>query len=339
MSEPIVSVILPVYQNMDCIRDTVQSLQRQTLKDIEIIFVDDGSTDQGPRILEEYAEKDPRIRVEYQAHQNAGAARNRGIDLASGTFLCFLDADDLFDPELLETGSRVMTDERSDVLVFPADRFHTETGETELMPWSFVETYLPDHSPFSPDEMKRHLFNSFQNWPWNKMFRSSFVHDRGLRFQEIPRTNDMYFTCMALAQAERISVLKKTLVHYRIGRSTNSQSTNFLYPTSFWEAYLKTWQGIQALNLHPDYSVSLLNKILNGIMYNINTLVNTDVYEEVRQFIRDNAEKEFHFLDCAPEDYDDPAYYQAYLQLIGKGPKPTLKERIHAHLSSRFGKR
>mgnify|MGYP000223181836 CR=1 FL=1 len=97
-----VSVIMPVYNAAEYLRDTMECLINQTLEEIEVICVDDGSTDKSLDILNEYAMQDNRILVLPQKNLHAGVARNTGLNRASGEFVIFLDSDDLFALDLLE---------------------------------------------------------------------------------------------------------------------------------------------------------------------------------------------------------------------------------------------
>ena len=97
-----VSVILPVYNAGKYLHQCMDSIVNQTLKDIEIICVDDGSSDNSLEILRQYAEKDERVKVIAQANGGAGAARNNGLRAATGEYLSFLDSDDFFELDMLE---------------------------------------------------------------------------------------------------------------------------------------------------------------------------------------------------------------------------------------------
>lgn len=97
-----ISVIIPVYNVEKYLRECLDSVVNQTFKDIEIICVDDGSTDKSLEILQEYKRKDDRFVILQQRHSGAGAARNYGLKLAEGKYIQFLDSDDYFEPTLLE---------------------------------------------------------------------------------------------------------------------------------------------------------------------------------------------------------------------------------------------
>ena len=118
--EPKVSVIIPVYNVEKYLGPCLDSILGQTLNNIEVICVDDGSTDRSLEILREYEKRDARVKVLTQPNTNAGAARNKGIQQARGEYLSFLDSDDHFDPTMLEKCAARMDQDRSDVLVFGA---------------------------------------------------------------------------------------------------------------------------------------------------------------------------------------------------------------------------
>ena len=99
---PKVSVIVPVYNAEKYLKETVNAIQMQTLKELEIILVDDGSTDESSKICDELAKKDNRIKVVHQKNQGVSVARNTGMDLAEGDFIGFADADDLMEKDMYE---------------------------------------------------------------------------------------------------------------------------------------------------------------------------------------------------------------------------------------------
>ena len=95
MTNPKVSVIIPVYNTGKYLESSVSSIQEQTLQDIEIIIIDDGSTDDSPAILKKLSESDARIRLFVQSNQGQSAARNLGLDNAQGDYIYFMDSDDI----------------------------------------------------------------------------------------------------------------------------------------------------------------------------------------------------------------------------------------------------
>ncbi len=128
MDRPRVSVIVPVYNAQSHLRQCLDSITGQTLREIEIFCVDDGSTDGSAQILEEYRGRDSRLHVIRQENAGAGAARNRGLAEASGEYLSFLDADDFFEPDMLESAYERAVSGNAQIVVFRSDQYHTEEG-------------------------------------------------------------------------------------------------------------------------------------------------------------------------------------------------------------------
>ena len=149
MNQPKVSVIIPVYNTEKYLRECLDSVVNQTLRDIEIICVDDGSTDASPEILRKYAEKDSRVQVFTQEKSNAGAARNVGLSKAAGEYLAFLDSDDYYELSMLEHMLACAQERAADVVVC---RYHTcceNTGKTSHSCWGVKMDRLPAKKVFS----------------------------------------------------------------------------------------------------------------------------------------------------------------------------------------------
>ena len=115
--EPIVSIVVPVYNGERYLRDSLDSLLAQTFRDFEIICVNDGSTDSSESIINEYLERDSHIRVVNQANAGVASARNTGIENAKGRYLMFCDDDDLFAPNMLKTMVDAMERNNADICI------------------------------------------------------------------------------------------------------------------------------------------------------------------------------------------------------------------------------
>lgn len=136
-----VSVIIPIYNIKDYMADSVRSVMLQTYKDIEIILVDDGSTDESPAICDEYMAKDSRIRVVHKKNGGLSSARNAGIDIAKGDYLIFLDSDDYLALNTIEYISNIQKKTDADIVQYgyieTEQRYHEEyitgSGKYELV--------------------------------------------------------------------------------------------------------------------------------------------------------------------------------------------------------------
>lgn len=140
MNQPKVSVIIPVYNTEAYVEEAVRSVMNQTLKEIEIIIINDGSTDNSISILEKLATEDNRIQLYYQTNQGLSVTRNRGIDIANGDFIHFLDSDDLILPDMYERCYHQGNTSQSDFLFFDANVF-SESSDIQLG-FNYQRTYL-----------------------------------------------------------------------------------------------------------------------------------------------------------------------------------------------------
>ena len=263
-----VSVIIPVYNAEEHLKECLDSIINQTLKDIEIICVDDGSTDTSLQILNSYAQNDERIQVLTQQNKFAGVARNTGLSAANGNYYVFLDSDDFFEPDLLELEYAKCEEYNADIAVCAADKFDNKTKEFQPAPW-LLDLSLIKEEPFSKDSVSNIYGVSAAN-PWTKMFSSEFVKKHGLQFQALQRSNDAFFVLTSLALAKRIVAVDKVLVHYRVGQTTNLQS-NTTTTDSFCKALSEVKRHLEKCNEFEKVEQSFANIVLAQIQYNLSS--------------------------------------------------------------------
>ena len=235
---PKVSVIIPVYNVEKYLRACLDSVCAQTLKDIEIICVDDGSTDSSPAILDEYAAKDSRFKVIKRTHSNAGACRNAGLDIAKGEYLSFLDADDVFAQRMLEVMSKVLDESTVDVVSCRYRDFHAGDDLTFLdTSLSWPQVRIVERPPWSVN-----VFTMWISWAWDKLFRRTFIVEKSLRFQEIASWNDLLFVNSALALATAIAKIENVFAGHR--KHDSSIMATALTRTCFADAHLMYYRTI-----------------------------------------------------------------------------------------------
>ena len=230
-----VSVIMPVYNAAKFLRQSLDCVVNQTLRNIEIICVDDGSTDESLDILKEYSRKDERFRIIEQPNINAGAARNAGMDIACGKYLSFLDADDLFEAEMLECAYREAEAHSAEIVLFDADIFDSKSGNPLPSDWIVDKTVVPVGAVFSADDIREDVFTAVFHVAWNRLYCSKYIRERRIRFQEIEKHNDSFFAVMTLMHAARIRYIDSIFVHYRKG-ITNQISSSYLGKKEFYPA-------------------------------------------------------------------------------------------------------
>lgn len=215
-----VSVVVPVYNASRYLPQCVETLINQTLRDIEFIFVDDGSTDDSYEILKKYQEKDERIKILRQENLHAGVARNKGIEQAKGKYIIFLDSDDYFDLKLLEKTFRRAEKSHAEIVIFSHFHYDNQTGKMRKYPFRMRR------GVFSGEMLGENVFSSFFIVPWNKLYLRSFLIKHNLKYQPILKHNDVYFVSLSIALAERIVCLNQQLVYYRVNNMDSLQGRN-----------------------------------------------------------------------------------------------------------------
>nr|MCR5457865.1 glycosyltransferase [Clostridiales bacterium] len=210
MTQPLVSVIIPVYNVEKYLRECMDSVLNQTLKDIEVICVDDGSTDGSLEILRAYESKDSRVKVYTQNNKFAGVARNNGFSHATGKYCIFLDSDDRFEKNLLQKTYKKAEKDQADIVAFNFDRFD-EFGKVEKRIGVHTELLPKNKAVFSYKDCPEYIMSVVNPTPWTKLYRTSFIAENNLKYEEISTTNDITFASVSVAVAKRISYLKDYL--------------------------------------------------------------------------------------------------------------------------------
>ena len=207
---PKVSVIIPVYNVEKYLRECIDSVVNQTLKDIEIICIDDGSTDNSVNILKEYASKDDRFIILEQANQGAGAARNKGLDIAQGEFVAFMDGDDLYpNNNVLEKLYTIAIEK--DVKICGGGVEKLKLDGTYMSHAKMEKEYT-----FEADGYIDYKDYQFDYGYWRFIYNRKFLNDNNLRFPNYLRGQDPLFFVKAMIIAKRFYALSITTYIYRV---------------------------------------------------------------------------------------------------------------------------
>lgn len=283
-----VSVIVPVYNVEDYLEECIQSIRNQTLKDIEIICVDDGSTDRSYDILTKLQKKDDRIVVLKQKNKFAGVARNKGIEIARGEYLVFLDSDDFFEETLLEHMYEACVHAQADICVCDADNYDNSTKKYFDTGY-YWRAAVPSHIPFSRKELGVNTFLFCYPMPWNKMFKKSLVDNYQLRFQKVRKTNDLGFVYLAIACADKITVVDEKLIHYRVGLANSLQAKNKGMDKYFAEALLYLKEGLEERNLYQEVKQSYNNLVMRTFVYEYKRQLKNEHMKMYEWFFKEGA--------------------------------------------------
>lgn len=224
MSEEIkVSVIVPVYNVKKYLAKCLDSIIAQTLKDIEIICVNDGSTDGSDKVLEEYKKKDARIQVVNRKNGGLSAARNTGMPYAKGKYIGFVDSDDYIEPTMYELMYYNAEHFQSQLVICAAHKIDDTTGIVFDDDPYYTLGYFPkelDNRAFTHVDTKDFL-QDLCVMAWNKLYLRSFLEEKnakfpdGYIFEDGPFFTDIYF------DMDRVTIVRDFLYYYRVNRANS----------------------------------------------------------------------------------------------------------------------
>lgn len=224
--KPKVSVIIPIYNVEKYLRECLDSAINQTMKDIEIICVNDGSPDKCGSIVDEYAARDSRIVAVHQQNSGYGRAVNLGIELAAGEYIAILESDDWVEPTMYEKLYNNAIANNSDVVKCSFYIYNSTVKNKKYQSRPLKVNYMdlfdaPDGAFTLKDFPQIAMFHSSV---WASLYRADFV--KQVKFIEAGKTmyQDFPFMCETLSKANRISVEKDYLLHYRMEEGQNSST-------------------------------------------------------------------------------------------------------------------
>lgn len=208
--EDLISIVVPVYNVADYLNECVDSLLAQKYKDVEIILVDDGSTDNSGKICDEYSKKNRIIRVIHQKNGGLSAARNKGLSVAKGKYICFVDSDDYVLPGYLDEMLKVVKKKNADICVC-----------------GFGET-IPQEKTISGQDATIQFLTKQENLDilaWNKLYRLSIFKNFDITYPEGKNNEDNLTTYKLYAHANKVSYIAKSLYYYRERENSITKKT------------------------------------------------------------------------------------------------------------------
>ncbi|MCR5421602.1 MAG: glycosyltransferase [Lachnospiraceae bacterium] len=308
MDSILVSVIVPIYNTSQYLEECLGSLKKQTLKNIEIICINDGSTDNSLSILKRVANTDNRIIVieREEASGSAALPRNEGLAVARGKYVMFLDSDDYFSPDLLEKLYKFAEANSSDLVmcdnyVITPDGGIDENRETELH-----RQYLPDLKVFSYKNVAKTIFQISNAAVWHKLILRELLEEYSLEFQEnTPRLDDIYFVNSLLIVARRISILDEKLVYYRASRPGAQTTRIGENKYSIYFAFKALNDYLKYLNIYETVKQSLQNWTIATMGWWLHSISDYDDFKELFDLYKNKYFEELGLLDLEPSELYD----------------------------------
>ena len=238
--ELLVSVVVPVYNVEKYLRQCLDSVVNQTYRNLEILVVDDGSTDGSGEICDEYAEKDDRIVVFHTENRGLSAARNYAIDRENGEYIAFLDSDDWFEEDAVKRFLDVAITIYADIV---ACRFYQEylNGTDESL--GSKEPFVAEGEEILKSVVLEHKIS---NDVWNKFYKANLFHS--IRYPEGRIFEDYATTYRLLQESQRLAYIPDCLIHYRNRVNSLSNIHSMKSLVDYWIVYHERFRTLSSLS-------------------------------------------------------------------------------------------
>ncbi|MDY3917997.1 MAG: glycosyltransferase [Candidatus Limivivens sp.] len=288
-----VSIIIPVYNCEAYVSATLESVLSQTLKEIEILCINDGSTDRSKEILEKYKQMDSRIQILEQENAGQSAARNKGMRVARGEYLYFLDSDDLITEDAMECLYSFAHENDLDVVYFNGTSFYDSEKLEEAYPQ--YQTYYIHKGPYDEIMTGPDLYaimagrNDFKPTPIQQMIRREHLLEKEIFFPEGIIHEDNFFAFSVLIQAGRAACLEKSLFRRRVRE--NSTMTKKKGSRNFIGLYVCACRILQLLTELelPENTLSAAAGYVLAHFHNLETMYDTIFSEEEKRKVQQDS--------------------------------------------------
>lgn len=310
-----ISVIVPVYNMEKYIEQCIKSVINQTKKEIEIICINDGSTDSSENILRKLSEEDDRIRILYNKDSlGVAEARNKGIVEAKGEFLSILDADDFFENDMLENAYNMAIKCEADICIFKTKSF--DGNKIEILK-TIKDEWIDCKEGFSPIELNDRLFSLGPLWAWDKLFKRDLIIENDITFQNIRSTNDAKFVSLALVASNKICICDNAYAIHRMNRKSSLSVTREKSWDCFYQAIESIAVELKNVGKFDIYIQAFRNWILDFSLWNLHT-INGREKQKVYDLVRNIIFPQYRILEYQKEYYLFPYLYELALK-ISKG--------------------
>lgn len=325
-----VSVVMPIYNAVEYLTEAIDCVLGQTLSEIELICVDDGSTDGSFELIKERQANDKRVRIITENNAGPSAARNKGLARARGEYVIFLDADDFFEPTLLEKLYGLATKKNLDIAVAKYDLYNNATEKFAPPIESEHGELLDGRRVISKRDNPDKIFQTTTCYVWNKLFKRSFLVEKNIQFHpELYVFEDVYFVCAALSLAERVGKENCVLVHHRIYSEQSRAKLFRKYYAQVPVVYEKLLEFLKHDGLYLPLKRSYLN-LSASRCYKIYNLLWQEAKGEFYNMYHEKYAEEFGWAKALPEEIESPEVrdfvanmllynHEQYLDRVAKG--------------------
>ncbi|MBR6994168.1 MAG: glycosyltransferase family 2 protein [Methanobrevibacter sp.] len=305
MDSPKVSVIVPVFNSEDLLGNCLESIENQSLKDIEIICVDDGSSDGSFDILKQFASKDSRFKIYQQENSGAGSARNKGIEESCGEYILFVDSDDYIESEtcemLYEQASRL----DCDLILFNSMRHFSNDRNLALIHFKKNDEINYQIRVFDYEYFRDRIFDGEYGVIWNKLYKSSFIRDNNITFPKHKIYNDVEFHIKTTLLAKKISYVDGTFYHYN--RSGHASLQTSFVKTSNAMVFFDVLYGLVDFLVEVDMFDEFRKEFVNFTIFELrNKLKSID--EDSKQEFFEKTKEFYYSLELSSDEVNSIPY-------------------------------
>lgn len=286
VNKPKISVIVPVYNTEKYLKRCIDSIINQTYENLEIILVDDGSTDGSERIVDSYSQRDSRVIVVHQLNRGESNARNVGLRIATGDYIAFCDCDDWIEPQMYQTMIEVAQTDCLDIVVSSWYR------DTQCQVQEIINDQVVESGIFGREQLLKYIYmrDSYRGFAymWNKMYHRKCIYDsngnRILFDETIQLGGDVLFLAEVALNAKRVKYLDKAFYHY-IQRADSGCHTQDVKKLRDW---IRTYEKVIILFEKEGISQNTIDYVKRFLAYHASNATQIAILQRDGQ-----AEKEF----------------------------------------------
>ncbi len=294
-NKPKISVIIPIYNNEMYLSECIRSVIDSSFSDLEVILIDDGSTDNAPLIMDEYSKKDTRIRVIHKKNEGSAAGRNLGIDLAVGEYVAFVESDDKVEPELYEKLYKKAISTGADIVKC---NFYFCQENIKRMD-DRLEKVAIDQNVFKAIDRPA-IFRCHASI-WAGLYSKKFLDEKKLRFLVTPKAtySDMSWMAMTFSYADKIAIVNEPLYDYTFDNPESSyKKAGLLYKYKIYHSMesnrIMREAGVFDL-VKEDMAVTEFNNVIDGAR-GVAEEQKEQCFNEINELFLDLFDEDFKYL-------------------------------------------
>ena len=324
-----VSIIIPIYNPEEqLLKKCLDSALNQTLNEIEVLCIDDGSDEATKDILREYSKNDSRCKIITQENSGSGAARNNGIEHSKGVYIVFLDADDWIEPEMCESLYGFSENLDVDLVLFDNVWHREENIANEFIHFNKDE-YNQDFSDFIFDYrfIKDKIFSGYFGVIWTKFYKSSFIKENDIHFPSHKLYNDIEFHIKSIVLAKKIAYCPEIFYHYiKFGHESLQTSYRGKKEAAvFYDVIVGIREFLLEHYLMKELRIDFLNFAFENFIIKL-----TEMSKEFKQDYFLKIKSFFETMEIYPNDFDEMnfKYLPYYLHMINSKDFNEFKARL-----------